>query len=133
MDTEATEALWRDMPFAATLGAEVVASSPGEVRGRLAWAEDRCTGGGMLHGGVIMALADTCGASCAYLNLPEGALGTATVESKINFFHPVRRGWVQACARPLHVGRTLIVVETDVLDELGQRVARVTQTQVVLR
>jgi len=133
VDTEATEALWRDMPFAATLGAEVVASSPGEVRGRLAWTEERCTGGGMLHGGAIMALADTCGASCAYLNLPEGALGTATVESKTNFFHPVRRGWVQACARPLHVGRTLIVVETDVTDERSQRVARVTQTQVVLR
>ena len=98
----------------------------------MAWQADRCTSGDALHGGVIMALADTCGGACAFANLPEGAIGTTTIESKTNFFRAVRSGWIEATARPLHVGRTTIVVETDVFDDAGKRVARVTQTQAVL-
>jgi len=79
-----------------------------------------------------MALADSTGAACAVLNLPTGSLGTATIESKTNFFRGVRSGTVEARSTPLHVGRTTIVVETDVVDEQGRRVARVTQTQAVL-
>ncbi|HWG72911.1 MAG TPA: PaaI family thioesterase [Acidimicrobiales bacterium] len=132
MEQAATDALRQAMPFAATLGVEVVASEQTEVRARMAWAKERCTDGGILHGGAIMALADTTGASCAFLNLPAGSLGTATIESKSNFLRAVRDGWVEARSRPLHVGRTLIVVETDVIDSAGRLAARVTQTQAVL-
>ena len=121
------------MPFGAVLGVEVDEASPEEVRGGLQWAADRCTAGGILHGGVLMGLADSLGGLCAYLNLPEGATGTATVESKTNFFRGVREGRVTAIAKPLHVGRTFIVVQTDLRDEQGRHVAQVTQTQAVLR
>ena len=119
------------MPFASLIGAELVSASPEEVRGRLEWAPERCTIGGVLHGGVLMSLADSIGAYCTVLNLPAGA-GTATIESKTNFFRPVREGYVEAVSTPLHVGRTTIVVQTDVLDAQGKRVARVTQTQAVI-
>ncbi len=120
------------MPFAGVLGLEIVAAAPEEVRARLAWAERLCTAGGLLHGGALMALADAVGGLCAFLNLPEGAGGTATIESKTNFFRAVRDGHVQARSRPLHRGRTTIVVETDLFDDAEKHVARVTQTQAVL-
>ena len=125
------QALAAAMPLAATLGIEVSAATAEEVRGRLAWAPERCTSAGVLHGGAIMALADTLGAICAFLNLPPGA-GTSTIESKSNFFAAVRSGHVEAVAHPLHVGRRTIVVQTDVRDMTGRRVAQVTQTQAVL-
>jgi uncharacterized protein (TIGR00369 family) len=118
-------------PFAGLLGLEVSAAEAEEVRGTLAWAEERCTAGGILHGGALMGLADTLGGVCAFLNLSEGAT-TATVESKTNFFRAVRGGTVTGVARPLHVGRTFIVVQTDLTDDEGRRVAQVTQTQAVL-
>lgn len=118
------------MPLAATLGIEVVASGPDEVRARMAWAPDRCTAGGVLHGGALMALADTAGALCAFLNLPPEA-GTTTIESKTNFVRAVRSGEVTAVSRPFHVGRTVIAVETDITDSDGRLVARVTQSQLV--
>jgi uncharacterized protein (TIGR00369 family) len=130
---DANEQLRAGMPFAGLLGIEVVAASADEVRARLAWAEELCTAGGILHGGALMALADSTGGFCAFLNLPEGAAGTATIESKTNFFAPVRDGWVEAVSRPLHAGRTTIVVDTDLYDAGGRRVARVTQTQAILR
>jgi len=101
------------------------------VRGRLLWAPERCTTGGVLHGAVLMALGDTLGAICAFLNLPAGA-GTTTIESKTNFFRAVRGGHVEGVTRPLHVGRRVIVVQTDLSDADGRRVAQVTQTQAVL-
>lgn len=119
------------MPFARHLGIEVTAAEREEVRARLAWAEHLCTSGGVMHGGVVMAVADTCGALCAFLNLPEGA-GTSTIESKANFFRAVRDGHIDAVSKPLHVGRSTIVVQTDVFDAAGKRVAQVTQTQAVL-
>jgi uncharacterized protein (TIGR00369 family) len=127
------EQLRAAMPFGGFLGLEVDAASAEEVRGRLAWAAELCTAGGILHGGALMGLADSTGGFCAFLNLPEGAVGTATIESKTNFFAPVREGWVDAVSRPLHVGRTTIVVDTDLLDSAGRRIARVTQTQAILR
>lgn len=78
-----------------------------------------------------MALADSAGAACAFANLPDGDAATATIESKTNFLAGVRRGVVTARARPLHVGRTTIVVETEVHDEAGRLVAKVTQTQTI--
>ena len=119
------------MPFAAGLGVVLDAAAPGEVRGRMAWAAERCTSGGILHGGVLMALADSLGGICAFLNLEPGAL-TATTSSATVFTRAVRSGEVTAVTRPLHVGRTMIVVQTDLTDEAGRRVAQVTQTQAVL-
>jgi uncharacterized protein (TIGR00369 family) len=119
------------LPFAQLAGVEVTSASPEEVRGRMAWREDRCTTGGILHGGALMTLADTVGAVCAFLNLPAGAL-TATIESKSNFLRAVRSGHAEAVATPVHVGRTMIVVQTDIRDDQGKRVALVTQTQAVL-
>ena len=120
------------MPFAATLGIVVLRYDPEEVRLRLAWAPELCTAGGAMHGGAIMALADSAGGACAYLNLPPGAAGTTTVESKTNFLRAVRDGYIEAAARPLHTGRTLIVVETDIRDTRQRLAGRVTQSQLVL-
>jgi 1,4-dihydroxy-2-naphthoyl-CoA hydrolase len=131
-EAELTASVRAAMPFAGTLGIEVVTAAPEEVRARLAWEERLCTGGAILHGGALMSLADSAGAYCAFLNLPEGAGGTATIESKTNFFRAVRDGHVIATSRPLHVGRTTIVIETDLRDDAGKHVARVTQTQAVL-
>ena len=119
-------------PLAGTLGIELTHADAEEVRGGMDWAPEKCTAGGVLHGGALMALADTLGGVCAFLNLPDGATTTATVESKTNFFRGVREGSVHATARPLHVGRTTIVVQTDLLDDRGKRVAQVTQTQAVI-
>jgi 1,4-dihydroxy-2-naphthoyl-CoA hydrolase len=119
------------MPYAVALGITVDEASAECVRASLPWAADRCTSGGILHGGALMSLADTAGAICAILNLPDGA-GTATVESKTNFFRAVRGGVARATARPLHVGRSFIVVQTDVEDDRGKRVGQTTQTQAVL-
>jgi 1,4-dihydroxy-2-naphthoyl-CoA hydrolase len=133
VDTQQTNFLHEAMPFARVLGVEALPSEPGEVRARVAWQPDRCTSGSALHGGLLMGLADVCGGACAFMNLPDGAAGTTTIESKTNFFRAVREGHVEAIARPLHVGRTTIVVETDLFDAAGKRVARVTQTQAVLQ
>ncbi len=118
-------------PFAMSLGVEVVSADKEEVRFRMAWAAERCTAQGILHGGALMALADAAGATASVLNLPEGAW-TTTIESKTNFFRAVREGHVDAVARPLHVGRTTIVVQTDLRDAEGKRVSLTTQTQAVL-
>ena len=119
------------MPFARMIGIELVSAAADEVRGRLDWGPERCTTGGVLHGGVLMALADSVGAVCAILNLRPGE-STSTIESKTNFFRAVRSGAVEAVTRPLHVGRTTVVVQTDLRDDQGRRVAQVTQTQAVL-
>jgi uncharacterized protein (TIGR00369 family) len=117
------------MPFAALLGVELLEATPELVRGRLEWSEERCTAGGLMHGGALMALADTCGGACAFLNLPEGAIGTATIESKTNFLRGVRDGAITAETRPLHAGRTIMVLETDIARDDGSLAAKVTQTQ----
>ena len=133
MTDASPDALLRSMPFSVAVGVEIERATADEVAGRLAWAEDRCTIGGALHGGALMSLADSLGAICAFLNLPDGATGTSTIESKTNFFRGVRDGHVGATSRPLHVGRTTIVVQTDLVDAAGKRVAQVTQTQAVIR
>jgi 1,4-dihydroxy-2-naphthoyl-CoA hydrolase len=120
------------VPFAGVLGIEVSKAEAKEVNGRMAWAPERCTAAGVLHGGALMAFADTLGGVCAFLNLPGGASSTATVESKTNFFRAVRDGHVDGITRPLHVGRTFIVVQTDVYDGDRRHIAQVTQTQAIL-
>ena len=119
------------MPFAVQLGIEIDAASAEEVVGRMAWAPERCTAGGVLHGGALMSLADSLGGVCAFLNLPPGA-GTATISSSTNMIRAVREGEVTAASRPLHVGRSVIVVQTELRDGEGRLVAQVTQAQAVL-
>jgi uncharacterized protein (TIGR00369 family) len=118
------------IPFAAELGIELLEAGPELVRGRLEWTPQRTTTADVMHGGAIMALADTCGGVCAFLNLPEGATGTATIESKTNFIRAVRGGAVTATTRPLHGGRTIIVLETELARDDGKLAAKVIQTQI---
>lgn len=117
------------IPFAAAIGMELLEATPELVVSRLEWTPERCTTGGVMHGGALMALADNGGGVCAFLNLPEGAVGTATIESKTNFLRAVRDGAVTARSRPLHLGRTMVVVETELVRDDDKLAAKVTQTQ----
>jgi 1,4-dihydroxy-2-naphthoyl-CoA hydrolase len=130
-DDGLTAMVHEQMPFTDLLGLTIVAGGPEGVEGRGTWAEQRCTSGGLLHGGYLMSLADSVGAMCAMFNLPEGA-GTATIESKTNFIRGVTEGDVIVSATPIHVGRTTIVVQTDITRADGKLVTRSTQTQAVL-
>ena len=127
---ELTEVVNAQMPLGTTLGMRTFGDAE-EVDATLEWAPELCTAGGVLHGGVLMSLADAAGGVCAFLNLPPGAT-TVTIESKTNFLGVIREGTVVARSRPLHVGKTTIVLETDVFDASGRRVARTTQTQAVM-
>jgi uncharacterized protein (TIGR00369 family) len=118
------------MPFAVALGIELDDASAAAVRGHLAWSPERCTAGGILHGGVLMALADSLGGICAHLNLPPGAR-TATISSATVFLRGIQAGTVTGVARPLHAGRAVIVVQTDLTGDDGNLAAQVTQTQAV--
>ncbi|MGV9292851.1 PaaI family thioesterase [Amycolatopsis sp. NPDC003676] len=131
-DVEGTQLFHKTMPFSERLGIEVLEHGPDLVRSRIAWDESLCTLGGVLHGGALMALADSTGAVCAFLNLPEGAQGTTTLESKTNFLRGVRSGYATASSRPLHAGRRVVVVETEIHDDDGKLAAKITQTQAVL-
>jgi uncharacterized protein (TIGR00369 family) len=119
------------MPFAATLGVRITVADKDEVVGELDWQPDRTTAAGILHGGALMALADSIGAVCAVLNLPPDTT-TSTTSSSTLFLRAVRGGTVTAFARPVHVGRTNIVVRTALTDADGRLAAEVTQTQAVL-
>jgi uncharacterized protein (TIGR00369 family) len=130
--TDDLAALVALMPFASSLGIVLERAEAADVRGRLPWAPELCTTGGLLHGGALMALADSLGGVCAFLNLPEGA-STATTSSSTVFLRGVREGDVMGTARPLHAGRSTIAVVTELADDQGRRVAQVTQTQAVLQ
>jgi len=119
-------------PFPRLMGVEMVEATKEKVRGRLLVRADLCTSGHILHGGAIMAFADTLGATGAFLNLPEGA-GTTTIESKTNFIGSAQEGTtVIAETTPVHVGRRSSVWQTKISREDGKLVAIVTQTQLVL-
>ncbi len=118
------------MPFTRTIGVTFSRYTASEVRARLEWSESLCTAAGLMHGGAVMALADSTGAACAFMNLPANAKGTTTIESKTNFLRGVRDGAVTATSRVLHKGRTTIVIETEIArEDDGALVAKVTQTQ----
>lgn len=126
------DVLLSSMPYAVASGVRLTRASAEEVVATLDWAPERCTVADTLHGGALMTLADSAGAILAFLNLPEGA-GTATIESKTNLFRGVRDGSATATSTVLHAGRSTIVVQADVRDARGARVALTTQTQAVLR
>lgn len=130
-DTRLTEIAHSQMPLSALLGLEVVSGGPERLVATGEWKPEHCTAGGLVHGGYLMALADSTGAMCAFLNLPEGAT-TATIESKTNFLRPVSSGTITFTATPVHVGRSQIVVQTDGTRDDGKLVARTTQTQAVI-
>jgi 1,4-dihydroxy-2-naphthoyl-CoA hydrolase len=120
------------LPFAELMGIEFVAAAPERVVGAMTVREDLCTRPAVLHGGAIMAFADTLGAAGTILNLPEGA-GTTTIESKTNFIAAASLGSrVTGEATPLHRGRRTMVWQTRITTAEGRLVALVTQTQLVL-
>lgn len=131
-DEALTELAQASMSFAAGLDLEIVRGTADEVVGRAPWAADRTTVGGAMHGGCLMALADSVGAMCASFNLPAGA-GTSTIESKTNFFRALTEGYAHIISTPVHAGRRTIVVQTDITRDDGKLVTRTTQTQAVLQ
>lgn len=119
------------MPYAEQLGIELTRADPERVAATLKWSPEKCTTGGLMHGGAIMTLADSLGGICAFLNLPPGAT-TSTIESKTNFMRGVRAGELAAVTVPVHVGRRTIVIQTEVRDDRDKLVAMTTQTQAVI-
>jgi uncharacterized protein (TIGR00369 family) len=121
------------IPFAKTMGVDVTEATPERVVGRLLVRPDICTTAGTLHGGAVMAFADSLGAIGAYLSLPEGAAGTTTLESKTNFLGAAKAGLtVTGEATPVHKGKRTSVWQTRISTEDGKAVALVIQTQMVL-
>ena len=119
-------------PFPRLMGVEIIQATKAAVRGRILVKPEICTAARIMHGGAIMAFADTLGAIGAFLNLPEGALAT-TIESKTNFIGAAKEGsTVLAESAPLHIGRRSSVWQTRIAREDGKLVAVVTQTQLVL-
>ena len=121
-------------PFAKLMGITVTRAEPELIEAALEVRADLCTSGEILHGGAIMAFADSLGGLVTLMNLPADATGTATIESKTNFFRAARLGsHLTARTVPLHLGRTTHVLQTTISNEAGKSVASVTQTQIVLR
>src|ERR1700757_3348457 len=121
------------MPFAELKGVTFVEADRDRVVARMQVRPDLCTLNHIIHGGAIMALADSVGAAATVINLPEDAKGTTTLESKTNFIGAAAEGTtVVATATPVHRGRRTQVWQTRVETEDGKLVALVTQTQMVL-
>ncbi|MEP7210743.1 MAG: PaaI family thioesterase [Alphaproteobacteria bacterium] len=121
------------IPFAKLLGIEVISVADDRIEAKLTVKPEHCNPMGGLHGGAAISIADTLGAMCAFRNLPEGANGTTTLESKTNFLGPAKSGdTVIAVCTPIHVGRRTSVWQTKLTTEAGKSVALVIQTQMTL-
>ncbi len=121
------------MPFAKALGIRVTQAEKASIRAEMLVRADLCTTGGIAHGGALMAFADSVGALAAFMNLPEGAGGTTTIESKTNFLAAAPEGaTLRSETTPLQVGRRLSVWQTKITRDDGRTVAVVTQSQLVL-
>jgi 1,4-dihydroxy-2-naphthoyl-CoA hydrolase len=133
MTTESVRQFVTDpLPFAKLLGVELVTITPERVEAVLRVREELCTRPAVLHGGAVMALADTLGALATIANLAEGAT-TTTIESKTNFFAAVPLGdTARAECTPLHRGRTTMVWQTKITRDDGRVAALVIQTQLVI-
>ncbi len=122
-----------NMPFAELKGVTFIEASLDKVVAQMKVRPDLCTLGHILHGGAVMALADSVGAAATVINLPEDAKGTTTLESKTNFIGPAKEGAIViATATPVHRGRRTQVWQTRLETEVGRLVALVTQTQMIL-
>jgi 1,4-dihydroxy-2-naphthoyl-CoA hydrolase len=120
------------LPFAALLGIHFTSAAAERVTAELAVRDDLCTRPAVMHGGAIMAFADTLGAAATMLNLAAG-FGTTTIESKTNFLAPAPVGSkVLGETTPVHRGRRTMVWQTRITTEAGRSVALVTQTQLVI-
>jgi len=121
------------LPFARLLGIDLVSVAPERVVAQMTVREDLCTKPATLHGGAIMAFADTLGAIGTIANLDEGVT-TVTIESKTNFLRPAPLGArIVGESTPVHRGQRLMVWQTQLTTEEGRLVALTTQTQLVLR
>jgi uncharacterized protein (TIGR00369 family) len=121
------------MPFAKLMGVTIIEARAEGVIAELLVREDLCTTNSILHGGAVMAFADSVGAVATLLNLPPGA-NTTTIESKTNFVAALRAGeTARAECSPVHIGRTTMVWQTRILRPNGKLCAIVTQTQMILR
>jgi 1,4-dihydroxy-2-naphthoyl-CoA hydrolase len=130
MDAAAVADLFRGT-LAELLGIRFVEATPDRVVAELDYRDELTTVGGSLHGGTLMAFADTIGAVATVLNLPEGA-STTTLESKTNFFAAGRSGTVRAETTPLHRGKRTMVWQTRVTNDVGRLLSLTIQTQMVL-
>jgi 1,4-dihydroxy-2-naphthoyl-CoA hydrolase len=120
------------LPFAALLGIEFVSAAADRIVARMTVRQDLCTRPAVLHGGALMAFADTLGAIGTMVNLPDGA-ATTTIESKTNFVAAAPAGTrIVGEATPIHRGRRTMIWQTRVSTPEGRLVALVTQTQLVL-
>jgi len=120
------------LPFAELLGIRFLSAAPERVQAEMDVRAELCTNPPVLHGGAVMAFADTLGACATILNLRDGA-GTTTIESKTNFFAPAPVGTrVTGECVPLHRGKRTMVWQTRVTSAEGRLLALVTQTQMVL-
>ena len=124
-------ALVATMPFAEQSGVEISAASKEAVVGHIDWSEERCTIGGLMHGGALMTLADSLGAVAAFLHLPDGA-GTATVTSNTSLLRGLRGGRATGTSTVINAGRRFITVRTDVVDDDDKLLITTTQVQAVL-
>jgi 1,4-dihydroxy-2-naphthoyl-CoA hydrolase len=121
------------IPFAELKGVTFVEADKDRVMARMLVRPDLCTLNHSIHGGALMAFADSVGAAATLINLPEDAKGTTTIESKTNFIGGAKEGTtVIATATPIHRGRRTQVWQTRLETEEGKLVAIVTQTQMVL-
>ena len=121
-----------ELPFARLLGIEFLSAAKDRVTAAMLVRPDLCTVNAMVHGGAVMAFADTLGAAGTVLNLLEGA-GTTTIESKTNFLAAAPAGQkLLGEATPVHIGRRTMVWQTRIMLENGRAIALVTQTQMVL-
>lgn len=123
----------RPMPFAALMGVTFTQAEKDKVVATMMVREDLCTLGHSIHGGAVMAFADSVGAAATVINLPPDAKGTTTIESKTNFVGAAKAGaTVTATATPIHLGRRTHVWQTRIETDEGRLVAVVTQTQMIL-
>jgi len=122
----------KKMPFAELLGIRILSAVPERLMAEMVVRDNLCTLPPVLHGGAVMAFADSLGAYATMLNLPEGA-NTTTIESKTNFLAPAPAGTtVTGECVPLHRGRRTMVWQTRITNPEGRLLAIVTQTQMVL-
>ncbi|QJB70825.1 PaaI family thioesterase [Parasphingorhabdus halotolerans] len=121
------------MPFSKLMGVKIIRAEKDGVIGELLVKEELCTTSGTIHGGAIMAFADSLGAIAGFLNLPSGSNGTTTTESKTNFLGASLEGsLITGETKPIHVGRRLSVWQTRITRPDGKLIALTTQTQMTL-
>ncbi|MEO1038131.1 MAG: PaaI family thioesterase [Pseudomonadota bacterium] len=121
------------MPFATRLGISMSEAETSKVVGAMTVQPEFCTVGESVHGGALMAFADSLAAIGAYLNLPEGSQRTTTIESKTNFLGRAAKGEIiTAVSTPVSVGKHISVWQTAIHTSDGKQVALITQTQLVL-